>query len=350
MEWSSAMTGALWLGIFIGAVVIGGVVGIIWLLRRSGKNSEPQRSNGSSRAPNSRSGSAGNTSSSKDSAEETTRRERIALYEELRGEWYSINSTNDTSSAYEAYLVKLDTNKSKLDAESYQVLKGWTESRLAGIADKEARAAEVAPKLRAFMALRSETDKNVLFDELHKIVLLDDDTGIISSEDLEEFGTEDDVNWAATTYDTVLEWRLRELLILARDGDVSDYRKVMDLWQQLDDNDYYDETNEEDREYLVRTKLAREWNEMIVRFKRKLDWEDDLFTLDELDSDDYPDLLQKAKSGDLFALRVILLLIEDEDEDLSELIIELTNKALQADADAQSEALGFAPGATTRSI
>lgn len=337
-------------GFLAGSVIMAIVAGIVlwWLFRRSEstKNTVPGRSG--SRSTSSSSG----TSKSKPSPEELRRAERKELYEQLRSEWFTLNGSDELNNraGFEPYLEKIKANKSKLNPSEYEFLIQGAEARLAGIADEEAAAEAVKPKLAAFAALRQETDHEMLFAELHKIVLLDSADALISTDELEEFGEEVDVDWAASTYDTVLESHLRLLLANALNGTAADFQKVMDLWEELDDNGYYDEKDEEGREHFVRTRLATEWNAVIVRFKRELDWDDDLFTLEDLDSDEYPNLLQKAKDGDLFALRVVLLLLDDEDDDMEELILDQSKAVFQSEADTQSLALGFAPGAKFRSV
>ena len=138
------------------------------------------------------------------------------------------------------------------------------------------------------------------------------------------------------------------MLIAAREGTTSDYQEVMKLWEELRE----DGVGRMNREEFVIKHFADEWNQMIVRSKRELDWNGDLFAFDSGDEQvDNAELVRKAREEhDLFSMRVVIKLFEDNDYDFDRIIAESVVEELKTELEVQYFNLGFKSGENERSV
>ena len=211
---------------------------------------------------------------------------------------------------------------------------------------KEKEREVVAPKLAQFQALKGITDEEQLFHELHRISV--GDTGVITYNELDSYGDVTDTDWLDDTYEKLLVKRFRRMLIAAREGTTSDYQEVMKLWEELRE----DGVGRMNREEFVIKHFADEWNQMIVRSKRELDWNDDLFAFDSGDEQvDNAELVRKAREEhDLLSMRVVIKLFEDNDYDFDRIIAESVVEELKTELEVQYFNLGFKSGENERSV
>jgi len=246
-----------------------------------------------------------------------------AAYYALKDKMALATSEDD----YMALLAEFTFQQGKLHEKHYKKLFTEATRRIQEISANQKEYAEIEPKLQQLRALYDTTDKDQLFTELHRVNLGVD--GIVTYDQLNTYGERGEVEQFSRTYDELLAVHLRRLLIVARDGTVEDYRRVMTLWEELDE---FSGAGGEDRDEFVTEHVANEWNEMIVRFKRNPDLYNDIFGLDRLGRDGYKVILQKARqTGDLLSLRLSVLLAEVDyivSEVLSEIVLEEFTKSL----------------------
>jgi len=266
---------------------------------------------------------------------------QMRTYEAL-GVKYDSMSTRD---GYVTLQREVESKRSSLSEDGYEQLKSVIGSAIKRIDDEVAARIIVDPKLAKFAALKNITDPELLFTELHRITITKD--GVISEDELFQYGKEEDVVWLTKSYDKLLLEHFRKLLVTARQGTVADYQKVMELWEKL--SEYYSDSSE-DRDDIVESYLAKEWNEMIVRFKREVDWNEDLYGYDDLRAEAYPEIFRKAREDkDLLSIQVSLMLA-NEDPAFVEAVAETRLKNLRDDLDTQLLAIGFKPDEEERSV
>lgn len=241
-------------------------------------------------------------------------------------------------------LRDIENQRSQLNTEDYNRLVRNVNLSIDGLKQTEAEKAKIEPKLAAFRQLKSVTDPEALFIELHRIYLSDQDS-VISVDELDDHGEKGEYEWFARTYDTLLVEYLRTLLIAARHGTLVDYKKVMQLWEELSD---FLSNESEGRQEFVTKHLASEWNEMIVRFKRSIEWED-LMGIDDLGENDYKVIINKARQEhDLLSLRMYAFFDEQGDSVLAEALVEIVTEEFRSDLEAQLLATGFIAGEQER--
>ncbi|MFY9227908.1 MAG: hypothetical protein WAO28_01080 [Candidatus Microsaccharimonas sp.] len=332
----------LFIGIVIGLALAGGVFGIVVLIKR--RNAAWENSSTSS----SRDEREDRRDTSREDAERSlaTREAEAknAAYRQMRDKYDAATTREE----YVALQTELEAGRSKLAEADYDSLVSQIESEIEAL-DEEARArAEIEPKLAAFAALKNVTDKEELFTKLHPMFATDE-TPVITYDELEEHAEEGDLDWLDTAYDEALIEHLKALLIAAREGTVADYKAVTKLWDELED---YSSNTYDDRDDLVSQNLATEWNEMIVRFKREPDYDEDLYGLDDLDEDGYKAIIKKAREDhDLLSLRLLFIIVNEwQDSDFTDLLVASFTEELQAQLDAQYLALGFTPNEQERSV
>lgn len=240
---------------------------------------------------------------------------------------------------------KIESRKDTLLAENFDWLIAEVAHRLQGILDIAKERLETEPKLYKLRAFKGIANEEELFDELHRINL--GTSTIISYNELESHGEKGEIQWFNKTYEELLLAHLRELLVIARCGTVEDYQKVMKLWHELDD---FSSENGKDKIEFVTHHLAREWNEMSVRFKRELDWYDDMLGLDELTDDDYKGIIKDARENhDFLSLRLSLLLTKDDDS-FGAILLGIILAEFKTNLDAQYHAIGFKSGENERNV
>jgi len=263
-----------------------------------------------------------------------------SIYRDLHRRYATATSKSD----YVQLLQDIKNKKSRLTERNYTQLSELTQQMINQLEKIERDRALVEPKLVSFRALKTLTNNEELFNELHRIAT--GDTGILTYDELELYGTEEDVTWARAAYDTSLKEQFRKMLVTARNGTVADYKKVMVLWDELKN---FVSTKDEERKDFVREYLASEWNEMIVRFTREPDWYDDISGYDELDEDDLKEILRSALvDHDLLNMRVALLLADDSD--FTDVIIAKVIGDITVELETQLQAIGFKPGETMRMV
>ena len=276
-----------------------------------------------------------------------TPEEQLKLNSQMRT-YEALSVKYDSLSTRDGYVTlqrEVESKRSSLSEEGYEQLTRAIGSAIKRIDDEVAARIIVDPKLAKFAALKNITDPELLFTELHRITITKD--GVISEDELFQYGKEDDVVWLTKSYDKLLLEHFRKLLVTARQGTVADYQKVMKLWEEL--SEYYSDSSE-DRDDMVESYLAEEWNEMIVRFKREVDWNEDLYGYDDLRAEAYPEIFRKAREDkDLLSIQVSLMLA-NEDPAFVEAVAETRLKDLRDDLDTQLLAIGFKPDEEERSV
>lgn len=311
--------------LFIGIVIGVALMGVAFVIARAVKKRKQKPSD----EPHS------STSTSFDDTQKETKK---AAYQELRDRYDYISTRDEHTSL----LREIESKQSRLNREDYDRLVRLLNEGIQALDAAEQARSVVEPKLAQFRRLKNVMNREELFNELHRIS--QGDETVITYDELEEYGEKGDVEWLNKTYDELLIEQFRTLLVTARTGSVADYRKVMKLWEELED--FYS-TDDDDRQEFVTKHLANEWNEMIVRFKRELDWDDDLFTLDDISDEDYPALINKARrEGDFLSLRVALLL--SDDSSFTDALIENVTEEFERELDSQYAKLGFMPGENLR--
>lgn len=252
---------------------------------------------------------------------------------------------NDAESidAYQRLLKTLEQSKSQILEDDYNRLKDSITRTIKELEDEATQAALMAPKLAAFQALKSRPDSTELFEILHRIHFEQD--GILTLDELEEHCTQSDTTWFYEKYEVLLVEHLRNLLLAARNGTAADYEAVMELWEDLED---FETTKGEWRDELIEKHLLDEWNQVVVRFIREPDSDDELFGLDELDDDDYRTILEKIReSDDPLSLKVALILLDETSFDQT--VVEVFRETLNARIERFHEEIGFKPGESIRS-
>lgn len=299
-------------GMLVGAVVIGGVIFIKWLFRTR-PNNQMELS------------SSAHTYSDGDKRE---------FYAELNRKYMQAETRDEHSDL----LSELESAKTKLFESNYTEMKGWIESEIKRLDERELARQLAAPQLAAFADLRNVTDEQLLFEELHRINFTEG--GVIDYEEVDEFGTPEDRLWLAQTYDQLLIPYFRSLLTEARNGGVDDYEKVMKLWQELEK---YTGPKGENRVSFVEQHMAREWNEMIVRFNPNPDYSEDFIGLDEIEPSDFPDIIRKAREeADPLSLWLVFEFSHDQDTfDIA--IVDSVLGDLKVNNDAFRASRGFDP-------
>jgi len=237
---------------------------------------------------------------------------------------------------YMALLAEFTFQQGKLHEKHYKKLFTEATRRIQEISANQKEYAEIEPKLQKLRALYDTTDKDQLFAELHRVNLGVD--GIVTYDQLNTYGERGEVERFSRTYDELLAAHLKQLIVVARDGTVEDYQKVMKLWEELGE---FVSADNEDRDEFATRHVAYEWNEMIVRFKRNPDLQNDIFGMDNLSRDDHKTILQKARqTGDLLSLRLSVLLAEDDDI-ISEVLLEIVLEEFTKSLDDHYVTLGF---------
>jgi len=264
-----------------------------------------------------------------------------ATYLDLRRRYEAATSKSD----YVKVLQDINGKKTKLTEQDYTRLVELTQATINRLDKQEKARVLIEPKLVTFRALKTLTNREELFNELHRINT--GSTGILTYEELSEFGTEEDLGWMGIAYETLLKEHFRELLVAARNGSVADYDKAMVLWEELED--FYS-SKREDRRDFVREYLASEWNEMIIRFKREIDWFEDIYGYDEPDEDEMNEILRKALvDHDLLSMRLSLALAEEYSEFADVIIAKVTGE-ITVELETQLQAIGLKPGETMRTV
>lgn len=268
------------------------------------------------------------------------KQEDRSVYLDLRKRFEAATSKSE----YENVLQDVKNKKSRLSEEDYDRLTDMAQSAIDQVEKLERDRQLVEPKLVRFRALKTLTDNEELFNELHRIAT--GNTGILTYDELELYGTEEDDEWLRATYDKSLKEHFREMLVTARNGTVADYKKVMVLWEDLKD---FVSAKDEEREDFVREYLASEWNEMIVRFTREPDWYNDISGYDELEEDDLKEILRSALvDHDLLNMRIALLLADDSD--FTDVVIAKVMGDITVELETQLQAIGFKPGEIVRTV
>lgn len=292
----------LWIGIVVGLVLAGG----IYIVAMAVKKSRP---------------------------DDQTPEAKNAAYYVLKDALALAASEDD----YKKLLKEFDLQQSKLHKKHHDKLVEEANWCIEEIRAKQKERAKTEPKLQQLRALYDTTDNDQLFAELHRINLGVD--GIITYDQLDMFGEKGELERFSRTYDELLATHLKQLLVVARDGTIEDYQKVMKLWQELDE--FISAANEDRNEFATRH-VAYEWNEMIVRFKRNPDLNNDLLGVDDLSRDDYRTILRKAREADdLLSLRLSVLLAE-EDYNVGEVLAEMILEEFTDKLDKHYVTLGFA--------
>lgn len=326
------------IGIVIGLVVgIGAALVVSAVRRRQAEWNQPQN----------RSASASIAQDSSDDEEEFQEPEpddpKQIAYRELQVEYNAASIREE----YTALKTKLESKKSTLTTDDYDYLLGQTNNMLSSLEQEERERAEFDAKIQQFRDLRTQTDREELFTDLHHILLLRDEDHFITYDELENYGEQEDLDWAARTYDELVLERLGQLIDAAGSpgGTVEDYNKVREFYGELWDNSY---TNADGNEIddVMSDELKDAWNNMVVRFVREPDTSDDLYGYDDLDEDDYRKIIKGAREHDLLSLRLLTML--SADGNIDDTLIEVFVTEFQTDLDAQHLALGFKSGEDVR--
>ena len=163
------------------------------------------------------------------------------------------------------------------------------------------------PKLEALQNLQQETNEETLFANLHIVRRHGSDT-LPSWHELTKWSDRRLIRWVEDTYERLLLDRLRTLILASSSGSIADFNSVMELWKDLKD---WSNSKGEDRQDLVISYLFDEWTEMILRFKQiddEIDWDNDLFTLQNMERAQYDIVVKKAfEGGDYTSSRIMLM-------------------------------------------
>lgn len=220
---------------------------------------------------------------------------------------------------------EIESQAKQLDIEAYNNLMTTVEYMIQEILQKEEERAETLSKLKVFRELKLYMDADSLFTELHRIYLGVD--GIITYNLLDEYGEKSDIDWFEKTYDTLVVMRMRELLSSACTGAFADYQKVLLLWNELED---FQSSGGKDRAEFIAKHLPNQWNEVVVRFVPESRWYDHVLGLDELNDEDYREIIAKAyNEGDSLSTSLVLWFAKD-DEDFQKILLETFLQKLRA--------------------
>ena len=334
----------------LGCIAMLIAVGIVYVVVRAVRRS---RANSQSESASSAPSLSFSSSERRDQEVEKPKSSEEVLYDQL----YNTYHSSSTKEEYETLLQDIKSKQHRLYSEGFNELTSMVNDEITRLDEEAAAQAAIDLKVEKFRALKSVMDSEELFTELHRIYVIryDDEEdaatmgAIISYEDLEEYGEQSDLDWLAETYDKLLVERFRTLLEVARVGTVADYKKVQELREELKSNDYTD-VEGEDVDVFLTNNLTSEWNEMIVRFKRELDWYEDLMGLDNLDEDAYKVIIKKAREDkDFMSLRLLIMMIDEDVSELKDLFIETLITELRTELDVQFLSLGFKSGEEERS-
>lgn len=333
------------IGIVIGLVIGGIVVLIVFGLRRmnASLNGGKTTTRGSDRSTQSR-----GREPEPYSEPERTPQEKVydALYEEYQ--------SATTREQYTSLQAKIESKRSQMTEELYQSLNRDVSNEIDAIDQEAADQAVIDAYLAKFRALKTETDKEKVFEALHqiKVVQVNDETDepeIALYEDIESNGETEDIDWMNSTYDTLLKERLRTLILAAREGTVDDYQALNSLISELDDSGYESEDHEDVYD-IIGSNYADDWNEMIVLYMRSPDWYDDFYGLDDIEEDGWTAIFKKARDeGDLLSI-VLSLMKEENDNTFSEFLVEDKLKEIQTQLDTKHLAIGFRSGEEERGV
>lgn len=259
---------------------------------------------------------------------------QVQAYTEL-SEWYN---KAETIEEHRALLLEIERRRSELGEGAYTSLTSRVQQCSEALEKRAAAAAAAEQHLVAFRELRRTARPEDLFRELHLINTTEG--GVITYNDLNEYGEKEEVEWFDRTYETLLQQHLGELLVAAQSGAPADYERVTTLWEQLA---YFRTEQGDDRKEFVTKHLGDEWLEMIVRCKQELYWEDDLFPLDDIDEEGYATLIRKAREEhDFLSLRLVLLFGDEyHDLEFTKVFRKTFMQDFRDELDAQRRRLGY---------
>jgi len=325
LKYTYCFTGLYWkarnmdllIGIVLGLVIALAIYGIRRLFKKDDSDSQ--------------------SSSSDKSPDRLRQEESTRTYAALVEKFEAAVSRSD----YEKVLSEVKSKQSKLLPDDYDRLVPVVKNAIEGFDIEAAKRAAVEPKLAAFRTLQSAPT----FDSLHRIYLEED--GIITIDEIDTYGEEGEAERLHRTYDALLLERLRELILTARAGTVGDYKKVTTLIEELGN---YNSHDDEDVSELIGRYFTQEWNEMIVRFKRNLDVEYDLFGMGELDEEAYKEIIKKAWEGNDLLSLALFNALSDYSGEFTDVFVEMVGGIFQEKLDAQLLAAGFKPGEEERSV
>lgn len=325
----------LLLGIVIGAVMMAICFFAIRSIKRSHSNQKASAA----------SSQHDNRSPMFESAEDRRQREKEARQDSAYRELLNKYAEASTRGEYETVKRTVNSNRSQISEEQFDWLIEMVDTALEELERNERIAAEMAPKLAQFRALKSSTDSDYVFAELHKIYVLEQEEDvIIQYSELEAHGDEDDMDWMTSTYDKLVIERLQMLIATAITGTPEDYEKVRALHGELLDHHYVSKDHEDINE-LMDDETKKAWNEMVVRFLREPHPYDDLYDYDYIEHSEYDELIKKAREGDLLSLHLVVLMMEDSD--ISDRLVEIMTEEFNEQIEQQKLALGFLPGRTS---